>query len=131
MKRNLVVLAFVAACGLLAPADASAGGVVIDGRVRSEILQRFAGHDVSFTAASANAGAGPRGSEHQGEESSESDESVNPASQLTAYEYRQVQAGLITEEEAAAGCGGATAATGPAGLLPLLVAAGALLRRRR
>jgi len=46
-------------------------------------------------------------------------------------ELKQIQAGLITEEEAAAGCGGASAATGPAGLLPLLVAGGALIRRRR
>lgn len=49
----------------------------------------------------------------------------------TAEELKQIKSGLITEEEAASGCGGASAATGPAGLLPLLVAAGALARRRR
>jgi len=42
----------------------------------------------------------------------------------------QIRAGLITEEEAAAGCG-ATAAAGPAGMLPLAAAGFGLLRLRR
>jgi len=41
-----------------------------------------------------------------------------------------ILAGLVTEEEAASGCG-ATAAAGPAGLAPLAVAVAALFRTRR
>ncbi|AKU92190.1 hypothetical protein AKJ08_2577 [Vulgatibacter incomptus] len=47
------------------------------------------------------------------------------------YELKQIADGSITPDEAMAGCGGASAAAGPGGLLPLAIASLALLRRRR
>lgn len=50
---------------------------------------------------------------------------------LGEIEVQLIRDGLLTPEEAAAGCGGSTAARGPLGLLPLGLAAFALLRLRR
>lgn len=50
---------------------------------------------------------------------------------LTRYEASQIQQGLITGDDLTQGCGGASVATGPAGLLPLAVAGLSLLRLRR
>ncbi|WP_373046498.1 MYXO-CTERM sorting domain-containing protein [Vulgatibacter sp.] len=142
MKRNMM-LAAVAAVGLFAPLQASAGGVVIDGRIRHVGFfhpswngeggsAAFHGGRGGYGSASASLGAGSsETAEPAGEAPTSAPTSSDADATFDAYEIEQIQAGLISEEEAQAGCGGASAATGPAGLLPLVVAAGALLRRRR
>jgi len=144
MKRNMIVAAAVAMTCSLFAGTAQAGGIVVDLRepsVRYHSVYSLGG-DFGLAAASATGGVkAPGGSGGSNDSDSDNGGSqpvkklangpFDPYGPVSAYEVSQIQAGLITEDEAAAGCGGATAATGPAGLLPLLVAAGALLRRRR
>lgn len=55
----------------------------------------------------------------------------NGVVKLSRYEAVQLQQGLITGDDLTQGCGGASVATGPAGLLPLAVAGFSLLGMRR
>lgn len=112
--------ALVLTIGLVAPHAASAGTVVTDLKVGRPAPEWVSGglheagtglmHIQSATAVSNDEGGMIR---------------------LSRYEASQIQQGLITGDDLTQGCGGASVATGPAGLLPLAVAGLSLLRLRR
>mgnify|MGYP001202326528 CR=1 FL=1 len=136
MKRHpLAIVAALAA--VFGAADASAGIVVIDGRIQhAQVRNQFEG-DVGLHAGLAARGQpsamAVSATGHQGgaEERPEGEGYDGAPMPIGPNEVLQIQAGLISHEEALSGCGGASVATGPAGLFPLLVAAGALARWRR
>lgn len=132
MIRNRM-LASVTGAAVLAFASPAFGGVINELRPNPQWSQwsvRLDGPPTLTAKAAAQAPGGPGRSE--GNDQQVQQLAAHEGSQ-SCYEYEmaQLQAGLITEEEMAAGCGGASAATGPVGLLPFLVAGLALVRRRR
>jgi hypothetical protein len=136
MKPNLIVAALAAAATWMAAGTAQAGGIIVDLREPTVRHHVFTNDNVLRTGslAAAAAAAGSDGSGNTGGSgSSDGDASEfgkKAPAPINPHEILQIQAGLITEEEAMSGCGGASAATGPASLLPMLIACGALLRRR-
>lgn len=119
MRKQIVGAALLSACMLL-PQWASAGSLVTDLKLGRPAPEWVGGglqeagtglmHIQSATAVSNDEGGMIR---------------------LSRYEASQIQQGLITGDDLTQGCGGASVATGPAGLLPLAVAGLSLLRLRR
>lgn len=120
VKRILGAL--VLATGLLSPYAASAGTLITDLKVgRPAPTDVLAG--TFLEAASGSPIVLQSMPAHGGDEG-------KPV-QISRYEAMQIQQGLITGDDLNQGCGGASVATGPAGLLPLAVAGFSLLGMRR
>lgn len=138
--RNFLLVGVLVLLGV--PMSASASGVIIDMRSPEHPMALFsekANFQLLALHAREEGGPGTGQGSHSlvpgagGGSSDGAPPSFRPPRPLPLdpLAIEQIQAGLITEEEAMAGCGGASATAGPAGLLPMLVAAGALVRRRR
>lgn len=130
MKRNVVIAAVAGLASLVLADTASAGGIIVDLRepaqFRSNLPDIFlATRTATSGGSSSDSGTGTDGTSAEKPDFRKKLPGVGPD------ELAQIQAGLITEDEAASGCGGASAAAGPAGILPIAVAGLALLRRRR
>lgn len=132
MERVLkLTIATLLGVALLAPAAARAGGVVTDGRGGTVASSGYtftypgdlpysAMHLPDRLALAQSTGA-----------TAAAETDADPLTGASGTELEQIAAGLITEEEASSGCGGATAARGDLGLLSVLVAGLALVLSRR
>lgn len=122
---NRLLLVACAALLLALPLSASAGGIVTDGRGGSFATVAAYDHDGLDFARFATQ------EPHKRSEASRPPPPPAPPP-VGEAELEQIHAGLITYEEASAGCGGASSARGDASALGLLaVALGLVLRRAR
>ncbi len=120
---NRLLLASCAALLLALPLDAAAGGIVTDGRGGSFVA--VADFDPGVADLSRVFPQDPRDLASTGKPP------PPPApAPVGDVELEQIHAGLLTYEEASAGCGGASSARGSASLLGLLAVALGLVARR-
>lgn len=137
--RTLLAVALTALALALWPEPASAG-ITTDlktGRPSdvhpSPFSQLVSLQNVAFPAAIGSSSAGGDASSEEGRSGRRRPgDPRDPVMLLPSHEYQQIAQGLITPEEAAAGCGGAQVAGGDAGWGALaLVGLFLALRRRK